>query len=103
MESYSITVKETLLRSISIDAESSDEALDIASEMYKSEEIVLDAEDLAQTDIYPSLLYDIDNNQVFREFLLDKIQNTLPELSAAELAEIAFGSLHNAAQAFRKM
>ena len=103
METYSITIKETLLRIISIDAESSDEALDIASEMYKSEEIVLDAEDHAQTDIYPTLLYDIDNNQVFREFLLDKVQNTLPELSAAELAEIAFGSLQKAAEVFQKI
>ncbi len=102
MQSHPITIKETLVRSITIDTESSEEALDIAKEMYKAEEIILDAEDYVQTDIYPSLLYDIENNQAFRHFLLNKIQESLPKLSATELAEFAFGNLKQAADAFLK-
>jgi hypothetical protein len=47
---YEVTIKETLSRTISIDAKSKMQALDIAKDMYNREEIILDYDDNLRTD-----------------------------------------------------
>lgn len=51
MTTYKIEVKETLSRVVEIEAPSAQEAIDKAREMYKAEEIVLDADDYVTTEI----------------------------------------------------
>lgn len=50
METFKIEVKETLSRIIEIEANSDDEAFSKIKELYKKEEIVLDAEDYINTE-----------------------------------------------------
>lgn len=47
---YEVTIKETLSRTISVDANSKMQALDIAKDMYNKAEIVLDYDDNLRTD-----------------------------------------------------
>jgi len=54
MNTFEIEIKETLSRVISIKAESQNEAILKANEMYRNEEIVLDYDDLINTYISPS-------------------------------------------------
>lgn len=51
MPTFKIEIKEILKRTVEIEAESVDEAINIAEDMYNDAEIVLDADDLAYTDI----------------------------------------------------
>lgn len=50
MKTFKIEVRETLSRIIEIEANSIDDALAKAEELYKKEEIVLNAEDSTNTD-----------------------------------------------------
>lgn len=50
METFRIEVKETLSRTIEIEANSMDEAYSKVREMYRDEEIVLDSEDYIETE-----------------------------------------------------
>jgi hypothetical protein len=50
MKIYKIEIKETLSRTIEIEAASMDEAFLVVKEMYQSEEIMLGAEDHISTD-----------------------------------------------------
>ena len=54
MKAYKIEVKETLSRIVEIEANSSDEALLKIKELYKNEEIVLDADDFDETEFLVS-------------------------------------------------
>ena len=51
MPTFKIEIKEVLRRTVEIEAESVDEAINIAEDMYNDAEIVLDADDFAYTDI----------------------------------------------------
>lgn len=51
MSQYKIEIKETLSRIIEIQAPSAQEAIDKAREMYRAEQIVLDADDWVGTEI----------------------------------------------------
>lgn len=51
MPTFNIEIKEVLKRTVEIEAESVDEAINIAEDMYNDAEIVLDADDFAYTDI----------------------------------------------------
>lgn len=51
MANYTIEITETLSRIIEIEASSSEEGIDKAREMYRTEKIVLDADDLLVTEI----------------------------------------------------
>lgn len=46
---YKVTVKETLRRVVIVNADSSEDAKDMVTEMYENEEIVLGAEDHVKT------------------------------------------------------
>jgi hypothetical protein len=50
METFKIEVKETLLRIIEIEANSNEEALLKIEDLYKKQEIVLDADDFIKTE-----------------------------------------------------
>jgi hypothetical protein len=50
METFKIEVKETLSRIIEIEASSKDEALLKIEELYRKQEIVLDADDFVETE-----------------------------------------------------
>ena len=51
MTTHKIEIKETLSRIIEIEAASAEKAIDKAREMYRAEEIVLDADDWVGTEI----------------------------------------------------
>ena len=51
MPTFKIEIKEVLKRTVEIEAESVDEAINIAEDMYNDAEIFLDADDFAYTDI----------------------------------------------------
>lgn len=53
MKTFEIEVNEILSRVICIDAESQSDALLKVKEMYRNEEIVLDADDYIETEIMP--------------------------------------------------
>ena len=50
MKTFKIEVKETLSRTIEIEANSNNEALLKIEELYKKQEIVLDADDFVETE-----------------------------------------------------
>lgn len=50
METFKIEIKETLSRTIEIEANSMDEAYSKVREMYRDEEILLDSDDYVDTD-----------------------------------------------------
>ena len=52
MNNYKIEIQETLSRVIEIDAPSAEVAIDKVREMYRAEEIVLDADDYVSTEIF---------------------------------------------------
>lgn len=52
MEEYAVEIIETLTRVVYVEAESEYEALEKVSDMYYSEEIVLDSSDHTNTDYY---------------------------------------------------
>ena len=54
METFKIEVKETLSRVIEIEANSVDEAFSKIQDLYKNEEIVLDADDYVETEFFKS-------------------------------------------------
>ena len=51
MIKYEVLVKETLLANVTIEAESEEEALEKAQEMYNGEEIILDYNNLVDLEI----------------------------------------------------
>ncbi len=51
MTIHKIEIQETLSRIVEIEASSAQEAIDKAREMYRAEEIVLDADDWVGTEI----------------------------------------------------
>jgi hypothetical protein len=54
METFKIEVKETLSRIIEIEANSADEAFSKIQDLYKKEEIALDADDYVETEFLKS-------------------------------------------------
>ncbi len=48
---FTVSFREVLERNIEIEAETKEEAYDIAKEMYDKEEVVLDSNDLTEQDI----------------------------------------------------
>lgn len=53
MQEYSIEIKEVLSRITKVNAENLEDALTIVSDKYKSETIVLDADDCVESMIVP--------------------------------------------------
>jgi hypothetical protein len=62
METFKIEVQELLSRTIDIKAQNIEEAIVKANQMYNSEEIVLDYNDLSKQEIIPNNLIDEKDN-----------------------------------------
>lgn len=50
MPKYKIEIKEILTRIVEIEAQSEDDALETAQNLYKNEEIVLDSDDFSEVE-----------------------------------------------------
>ncbi|MCW6660008.1 DpnD/PcfM family protein [Aerococcaceae bacterium NML191292] len=51
MEQYKVEITETLSRVVEVNANSSDEAINIVRQLYEEREIVLDSSDYLETEI----------------------------------------------------
>lgn len=51
MEQYKVEIIETLSRVVEVNANSSDEAIDIVRQLYEERKIVLDSSDYLETEI----------------------------------------------------
>ena len=56
METFEIIIQELLSRTISVQAQNIEEAIDKVNQMYRKTEIVLDAEDFVEKEIIPVTL-----------------------------------------------
>ena len=56
METFEIIIQELLSRTISVQAQNIEDAIEKVNQMYKKTEIVLDAEDFIGTEIIPATL-----------------------------------------------
>lgn len=102
MKSYNVIITEESKRTVQVDANSIYEAVDIASFLYKQEQITLESGDHISTEI-DILDTDIPDTPEFREFVLDKAMQTLSILDTTQLAKIAFGSSSSAFIAYEKL
>ncbi|WP_297975256.1 DpnD/PcfM family protein [uncultured Capnocytophaga sp.] len=58
METFKIIIQELLSRTVSVQAQNIEEAIEKVNQMYKNAEIVLDAEDFEEKEIIPVTLKD---------------------------------------------
>ena len=58
METFKIIIQELLSRTVSVQAQNIEEAIEKVNQMYKNAEIVLDAEDFVTEEIIPVTLKD---------------------------------------------
>jgi hypothetical protein len=102
MQTFNIEIVETSSRKVQIDANSLAEAMDIAGYLYKREEIMLDNSDHVFTAI--DCLYEANeaDEKNLREFVINKLQQSLEFLSLEDLAKLSFGSVANALIEFKK-
>ena len=56
METFKIEIQELLSRTIDIQAQNIEEAIEKVNKMYNSEKIVLDYDDLTKREIIPNIL-----------------------------------------------
>lgn len=82
MEIFKIEVQELLSKTIEIQAKNIEEAIAIANQMYNSEEIVLDYNDLSKQEIIPNHLIDEKENltKEIIEYLYQDEQKHFEEL-----------------------
>lgn len=64
MGTFKIEIQELLSRTIDIQAQDVDEAIEKANKMYNSEEIILDYNDLKKTEIIPNILLNEKDNLI---------------------------------------
>ncbi len=102
MKTFDLQIIEKYIRKVGIDAPSVLQAIDIANHLYKNEVIELEESDHFETNIDIIHIDEYQNHSVFFEFVMAKAKQTLPFLSASELAFLAFGSLANAKAEFEK-
>lgn len=92
MKKIKIEIKETLSRIIEIESNSVEEAISRVEDLYKKEEIVLDADDHKSTD-FDILSFDTTIvDEEFANFVLNNAEKMLVNLSIEELAKIGFGN-----------
>lgn len=82
METFKVEIQELLSRTIDIQAKNIEEAIAIANQMYNSEEIVLDYNDLSKQEIIPNHLIDEKENltKEIIEYLYQDEQKHFEEL-----------------------
>jgi|ERR1017187_2760674 hypothetical protein len=102
MKTFEIEIKETLSRVVKIESESLEEATAKAKMKYDDEEIVLDYNDLINTEIDLTSFYQLKSTNEFSDFILRNAEKMITNLSLEELAKIGFGSLINAKEEYEK-
>jgi hypothetical protein len=102
MKTFDLQIIEKSIRKVGIDAPTVLQAIDIANHLYKNEVIELEESDHFETSIDIIHIDEYQDHSVFFEFVMSKAKQTLPFLSASELAILAFGSLANAKAEFEK-
>ena len=102
MKTFTIEIKETLLKTIEIEAVSIGEAVSQTETMYNNENIILNSSDHNSTEFDISNLESLSENIAFSNFVLKKAEEMLLSLSIEELAKIGFGSLINAKEVYEK-
>ena len=104
MDTYQITIQETLSTTIEVEAESPSLAVSEAEDEYNAQNIVLSADHHAGTDIALSiddkLCRTYLENPLFLEFVDAKLRKILPELDSEGKVRLAFGSPDNAISEF---
>ena len=100
MKKFEIETREVLAKTITIEANSMEDAINQAKEKYYQEDLVLDYSDLIQTDFDISTFKDIENNPRFSAFVLKSAEEMISHLSIKELAVIGCGSLLSAMENF---
>lgn len=102
---FKIEITEVLKRVVEIKAENVDIAFETVTQKYKSEEIILDWNDFIETniDIFEDDIFfkNFVNNIEFRDFILNKADSMLTNLSIEELSKLAFGSYLNAIEIYK--
>lgn len=71
MNDYKVSVREYLERTVTIEANSEDEAIQKVKEMYRDEEIVLSSEDFISKEIDIEKCYELDEKIIFVDDLND--------------------------------
>lgn len=105
MKTFEIEITETLQTVRKVKANHYDEALNIITDKYKNEEIVLTSEEHVDT-VIKTFIYSngysstIENNE-FKEFILKNAESMLSEMSTEELIELSFGDMENAIHNFK--
>ncbi len=64
METFKVEIQELLSRTIDIQAQNIEEAIEKVNKMYNSEEIVLDYDDLTKREIIPNILINEKENLI---------------------------------------
>ena len=100
MKTYSIEIVETLKRVIKINSHSIKNALIIANEKYKKEEVVLGENDFETLSIDVVDEHLIEQNLDFANFVLKNAEAMIANLSIEELAKIGFGDYFEAIKQF---
>lgn len=67
MGRYGISVKEILKRTVIVEAESLEEAIQKVNDAYKREEIVLDVDDCDETEIEPSPYFGNGSGEILKD------------------------------------
>lgn len=102
MRKYKITITEILQQELTISANSPFEAVQKAEGLYNEEKVVLLAGDFRNSEIDLSEFSGLADNIEFLNFVLASAEKSIAELSAEELAVIAFGSKLSAIEAFQR-
>lgn len=104
MNTYQITIQETLSITIEVEAESPSLAVSEAEDEYNAVNIVLSADHHTGTDIALSINDKLCRkhleNPLFLDFVDTKLKKMLPELDNEEKIRLAFGSPDNAISEF---
>lgn len=104
MDTYQITVRETLEKTVSVEAESPALAVCQVEDSYNAEKIVLSSGNHTGTDIALSvndkLCREYIENPLFLAFVDARLKKLIPELDNEEKMRLAFGSPDNAISDF---
>ena len=100
MKTYSIEIKESLVKVIKVKADSIKDALNIVTKRYQESEIVLDEGHFKDLSIDIIEEKSMENNLDFTNFVLSKAEDMIANLSIEELAKIGFGDYFEAIRQF---
>ena len=98
MKEYDVTITETLEKVVTIEAESKEEALKLAEEMWKNADIILDAENFADVDYNVGEGKEIDKSNELEVLLVKPGQYACSALFAPRKATLRVSARLRGAQ-----